>query len=608
MSVSDALETIAGIHYNRGEYLLAAEKYERVLKDSTIFTTLSQKAFLTDALIHSYYYSELYEKAVPVALEYRRLRKQLIEQNFDLLTQIEREGFVNKGGAGSGWICNLLYRYPTRLKNDAYNAMLEEKGLLLRASERVRRAVMQSGNVDMIATLDSLNNLRSLYKTKDINYIDAEVVYLYKEIERLERRLNRFSAQNCKKNSAPDWKQLQGVMRDDEAAVEFVLSDTVACGALVLKNSGEPEYVCLTSNKELWDELVKLNEYSARYKAELLYEDDVLRLYERLWQPLEPLLDGVKRVFFSPTGYLNELAFPAIKCGDGHCLADAYELHQMLSTGNLVELRENPVEGAVKSALVCGSIYYDAGQEELARSIALSDGDVLASDDWRGVVADDEEFGYLPFSRREVARVKQLLDENVADVKLLTGFEATEMAVREKGGGAPQLLHLATHGFFVHSDKEASENKFLARFHNTRYTAMQRSGLAFVDANAAWAGNYPDDEACDGIMTANEVAALDLGNVRLAVLSACRTAVGYYSPEGVYGMHRGFKQAGVRSILATLWNVNDQSTSRLMELFYENWLAGDTMQCAFTNAIKALRKEFSSPIYWAPFVLMDAVE
>ena len=137
---------------------------------------------------------------------------------------------------------------------------------------------------------------------------------------------------------------------------------------------------------------------------------------------------------------------------------------------------------------------------------------------------------------------------------------------------------------------------------------MQRSGLAFVDANAAWAGNYPDDEACDGIMTANEVAALDLGNVRLAVLSACRTAVGYYSPEGVYGMHRGFKQAGVRSILATLWNVNDQSTSRLMELFYENWLAGDTMQCAFTNAIKALRKEFSSPFYWAPFVLMDAVE
>lgn len=605
---TDALETIAGIHHNRGEYLLAAEKYERVLKESTIFTTLSQKAFLTDALIHSYYYSKLYEKAVPVALEYRRLRKQLIEQNFDLLTQIEREGFVNKGGAGSGWICNLLYRYPARLKNDAYNAMLEEKGLLLRASERVRRAVMQSGNADMMAALDSLNNLRSLYKTKDINYIDAEVVYLYKEIERLERRLNRFSAQNCKNNSAPDWKQLQGVMRDDEAAVEFVLSDTVACGALVLKKSGEPEYVYLSPNKELWDELVKLNEYSAKYKAELLYEDDVLRLYERLWQPLEPLLDGVSRVFFSPTGYLNELAFPAIKCGDGHCLADVYELHQMLSTGNLVELRENPVEGAVKRALVCGSIYYDAGQEELARSIALSDGDVLASDDWRGVVADDEEFGYLPFSRREVARVKQLLDENVADVKLLTGFEATEMAVREKGGGAPQLLHLATHGFFVHSDKEASENKFLARFHNTRYTAMQRSGLAFVDANAAWAGNYPDDEACDGIMTANEVAALDLGNVRLAVLSACRTAVGYYSPEGVYGMHRGFKQAGVRSILATLWNVNDHSTSRLMELFYENWLAGDTMQCAFTNAIKALRKEFSSPFYWAPFVLMDAVE
>jgi CHAT domain-containing protein len=135
---------------------------------------------------------------------------------------------------------------------------------------------------------------------------------------------------------------------------------------------------------------------------------------------------------------------------------------------------------------------------------------------------------------------------------------------------------------------------------------MQRCGLAFVDANNAWEGETDKPEEADGILTANEVALLDLSHTRLAVLSACQTAVGDFSTEGVYGMHRGFKQAGVKSILATLWNVNDKSTARLMELFYGKWLSGTPMQQSLHEAVRELRKEYPSPFYWAPFVLMDA--
>ena len=102
------------------------------------------------------------------------------------------------------------------------------------------------------------------------------------------------------------------------------------------------------------------------------------------------------------------------------------------------------------------------------------------------------------------------------------------------------------------------------------------------------------------------MATLDLSNTRLAVLSACQTAVGDVDREGVYGMQRGFKQAGVGSIIASLWNVNDKSTARLMQVFYQKWLSGSSMQHALHEAVRVLRQEYPSPFYWAPFVLMDA--
>lgn len=151
-----------------------------------------------------------------------------------------------------------------------------------------------------------------------------------------------------------------------------------------------------------------------------------------------------------------------------------------------------------------------------------------------------------------------------------------------------------------------TDNKFLSRFPAMRFSSMQRSGLAFVGANRTWEGATDKPEDNDGIITSNEVALLDLSHTRIAVLSACQTAVGEYTTEGVYGMHRGFKQAGVKSILASLWNVNDKSTARLMELFYGKWLSGTPMQQSFNEAIRELRKEYPSPFYWAPFVLMDA--
>lgn len=110
----------------------------------------------------------------------------------------------------------------------------------------------------------------------------------------------------------------------------------------------------------------------------------------------------------------------------------------------------------------------------------------------------------------------------------------------------------------------------------------------------------------DGIMTANELSMLDLSRTDLVVLSACETALGDYSLEGVYGLQRGFKEAGVRSMILSLWNVNDRATSLFMQDFYRLWLGGRSKHEAFSQAVANLRATHPSPFFWAAFVLLDA--
>jgi CHAT domain-containing protein len=112
---------------------------------------------------------------------------------------------------------------------------------------------------------------------------------------------------------------------------------------------------------------------------------------------------------------------------------------------------------------------------------------------------------------------------------------------------------------------------------------------------------------------------MDLHNVDFVVLSACETALGDVSGEGVFGLQRGFKKAGVKTIMMSLWKVDDDATMMFMELFYKSWLTSSDH-----NRIKALQeaqdkvksfkvvingkyRDFSKPQYWASFILLDAI-
>lgn len=610
---ANALRNMADLYWRQSNWAMVAKMLEQ--RKSTAYSDLSiaTRSELDIALFNAYYMQKQYDKALQPALDYHEHRMQLMRKNIDLMTQEERESFIKNGALGGEAIYSLLKHYPQKLCQTAYNCMLEEKNLLLRASERIKNAILQSGDRELLAQMDSLHQLNRQWKTKNISHFnlssDDDVVKLYQQIEALERSINRKATQYASEVNTPDWQKLQKALKRDEAAIEYVLSDSASCGALVLLPQGNPQYIPLTNSSELWSELAALQSLDAERKAEVLYQEDRLRLYEKLWKPMETLLKDVKTVFYSPTGFLNDLAYAAFPCGDGSYLGDHYKLHQMLSTGNLVALRQPTGRPKIESAALYGDVYYSPDHEQLANSISQGAAQRGAAHDGRGAIQDENEaFGYLSFTRQEISQVSSILKDHHVTATLKSGFAATEKTLHSMSGQSPQVLHLSTHGFFINNDQGFMENKFLARFPSTRFSSMQRSGLALAGANSTWGGATDKPQEDDGILTANEVAQLDLSQTQLAVLSACQTAVGEYSLEGVYGMQRGFKQAGVKSILATLWNVNDKSTARFVQLFYQHWLSGETLQQSAREALQTLRQEYPSPFYWAPFVLMDAVD
>src|SRR5690606_20300454 len=147
----------------------------------------------------------------------------------------------------------------------------------------------------------------------------------------------------------------------------------------------------------------------------------------------------------------------------------------------------------------------------------------------------------------------------------------------------PDILHVATHGFWFKEHEAA------------RADAMFNSGLLFAGVMNQQAQGVTDSN--DGILTAYEVQGMNLEGTQLAVLSACETALGHVEVgEGVFGLQRAFKIAGVEKLMMSLWKVDDEATRLLFESFYKNWMTGKrSIDEAFQLAQQEIKKVYKDP-------------
>ena len=137
-----------------------------------------------------------------------------------------------------------------------------------------------------------------------------------------------------------------------------------------------------------------------------------------------------------------------------------------------------------------------------------------------------------------------------------------------------------------------------------------RSGLFFSGANIGLSGEELPQDVEDGVLTAQELSVMNLGNVKLVVMSACESGLGETSGEGVFGLQRGFKLAGAKSLLMSLWKVDDEATKVLMTEFYRSFLDGKSKTESLRLAQEYVKSQpgWQDPKYWAGFILLDALD
>jgi CHAT domain-containing protein len=196
------------------------------------------------------------------------------------------------------------------------------------------------------------------------------------------------------------------------------------------------------------------------------------------------------------------------------------------------------------------------------------------------------DFEALPATETEALQIAALLDDATA----LTGRSATKTSLRGLRG--PRVLHIATHGVFLRDPPLEGDNlNALFDFVIQPIVgddAMYRSGLVFSD----------------GVLSAEEVANLDLSGTQLVTLSACETGLGeIHNGEGVIGLRRAFVLAGARSVLMSLWKVDDEETLKLMLSFYQAVLRGESKSEALRAAQLDSIRQGREPYYWAAWIL-----
>jgi CHAT domain-containing protein len=290
---------------------------------------------------------------------------------------------------------------------------------------------------------------------------------------------------------------------------------------------------------------------------------------------------------------------------DGTLLGDHYTFVRLSSAREVVRNTVRPnIDVATKktNAILYGGLKYDLAADVMKREAVKYDITSLLAT--RGdILRGDSVYRELPETKKEIEGIESVLKSQRLAVTPYTGIQGTEESFLNMSGNAPQILHIATHGFYYTPDA-AQKIDYLKGYTD----AMTLSGLVMSGGNAAWLGKELPQGVLGGILTAVNISRLDLSSIQMAVLSACQTGQGMATPEGLFGLQRAFKKAGVQTIVMSLWNISDIVTRDFMVKFYENLVLHKwDKHKAFHETKKYLRTEteYKDPYYWAGFVMLD---
>lgn len=548
------------------------------------------------------------EELIPQFVEHY---KDLYSNDIAYMNAEERENLIT--GRFFAPVKNILFssRHSNNYDESLYNYLLFSKGLLLGTAQNYAKAVYHSKDASLIAKYTELLNLNKFLRGEAHNlsksYTQEEAKEKSTSLERdiiIDLRNN----QDFRQDSYSTFKDVYNSLERDEAAIEFVdyldfNNNTRYYAALVARRDGKsPSFVRLCEQSEI--------EHFLSLQPDQLYGETPMsaELCSLIWEPLKTQLRSIRKIFFSPSGVLHQLAIEHLY--DGKKYFDSqYDVIRVSSTK---EVKGKHSSNKYSSAVLYGGLQYDEDDEiMIAESRKIRGPLTLSPTQSRGIQygAGRRGWKYLPGTLEEVNSIAAIISSGGIASSLFTAERGNEESFKTLSGQNFNLLHIATHGFYIPAS-QVKKNDFLSSNPFALQTdkiesSLARTGLLLSGGNKAWLGKTVPEGVEDGVLTAAEVADMDLNRCDVVILSACETGLGEITDEGVFGLQRAFKNAGVDTIIMSLWEVDDQATSLMMQTFYSNLVKGKSKRESFKIAQDEVRKKYSDPRYWAAFIMLD---
>lgn len=600
LNLADIYALTGDVYYQQKDYANAEKKYNQARKLYEDFFNKEHPDYVQvlSKLSKVYYMQGDKRKAKKTSQQVIFNYDAFIKSYFPALSEREKSKFWNKIQSDYEFYNTIVIEFkdedPALIKQ-AYNNALSTKAILLNSSIKIRETILNGDSEELkknyIAWLAKKEFLTTVLSMSTEQLIENEIdpALLIDEVEQLEKELSEgsdeFGASTTK--SQITWENVQEVIKPDEVAIEMIrfryfdhiFTDSIIYMGVFVKNKKvqkEPGIFIINNGKELEGRYFKVYRNSIIYRVKDHYSND------KYWKPIVDVVGNTSSIYLSADGVYNQINLEAIPTSEDKYVLDNSNIVLVSNTKDIYLNAQNKNKTkAPNSASMFGNpIYY-----------------VDSSKPKKGAIKQ------LPGTEKEINALIELLDNNGWTTSEKLEYEATENAI--KSIRSPKIFHVATHGFFTPArqvaQNAASGQKELTALENP----LLRTGILLTGAGDLLNKTEYNYNEEDGILTAYEAMNMNLDHTDLVVLSACETGLGETKiGEGVYGLQRAFMVAGAKTLIMSMFKVDDTATQKLMVNFYQKWLTTGNKRQSFVEAKKELRNEFKDPIYWGAFIMI----
>ncbi|MCS6886198.1 MAG: tetratricopeptide repeat protein [Acidobacteriota bacterium] len=584
-----ALNTLAAIYFKQGKYNKAEDTFKKALHIQEELVEADHPRTIRILNSLSTVYRAMGQ--LDQALAYKELADMHRENNLSIIlkTGSERQKFeylqLSSEELDQTISLNIV-SLPNDLKATqlALTSILRRKGRALDAMIDAYSAIRSRGSKQDLEILNKLTDARAKYVTLTMNAQNKQQAKaMLQQIESLEEEISRRSIEVKLQTAPVTLTAVQQAIPQGTTLIEYIAYTQIddkaqnrvrKYAAYCLDNTHSPKVIDL-ADRELIDAAVEQFRL-ALHDRKKDARPAAKQLYKLIFAPVQTLLGKHRRLLISPDAALNLVPFEALVDDHSKYLVQSYDISYLTSGRDLLRFTSR-IQSESAPVIIADPEF------------GIGSGPRIGSEEF-------EPLQRLTGTAKEAGFLTQLLDTH----KLLKGEAATKCALAEIR--RPSLLHIATHGFFLYKQQTAQQSGSRLAVRKTQVkdpvnesNPLLLSGLFLAGAN----------KSSDGVMTALEIAGLDLWGTALVVLSACDSGLGKIQEgEGVYGLRRALVLAGAQAQIISLWMVSDEGTSELMKLYYRNLFAGKDKLSSLRKARLALlrTKRYNHPYYWASFI------